>query len=136
MTLKELSKYHDLKVELDDLSGRINELELTLIKAAKYSDMKVDRSFNNTSPTEEVAIKINKLKDLEESLKQFKDLKIEAYFDYHIDNEGNIHEDIIEVKSKYYLDDIEIDEEIQKLEKDENKKSADVTLIIGNDFVF
>ena len=25
--------------------------------------MKVDRSFNNTSPTEEVAIKINKLKD-------------------------------------------------------------------------
>lgn len=63
MTLKELSKYHDLKVELDDLSGRINELELTLIKAAKYSDMKVDRSFNNTSPTEEVAIKINKLKD-------------------------------------------------------------------------
>ena len=63
MTLKELSKYHDLKVELDDLSGRINELELTLIKAAKYSDMKVDRSFNNTSPTEEIAFKINKLKD-------------------------------------------------------------------------
>ncbi len=40
-----------------------------------------------------------------------KDLKIEAYFDYYIDDEGNIHEDIIEVKSKYYLDDVEIDEE-------------------------
>ena len=63
MTLKELSKYHDIKVELDDLSNRINELELTLVKATKYSDMKVDRSFSNTSPTEEIAIKINKLKE-------------------------------------------------------------------------
>lgn len=63
MTLKELSKYHDLKIELDDLSQRINELELTLVKATKYSDMKVDRTFNNSSPTEDVAFKINKLKE-------------------------------------------------------------------------
>ena len=63
MTLKELSKYHDIKVELDDLSNRISELEMTLVKATKYSDMKVDRSFSNTSPTEEIAIKINKLKE-------------------------------------------------------------------------
>ena len=41
-----------------------------------------------------------------------KDLKIEAYFDYHTDDEGNIHEDIIEVNSKYYLDDEEINENI------------------------
>lgn len=39
-----------------------------------------------------------------------------------------------EIKKVY--ENIEINEEIQRLEKDENKKSADVTLIIGNDFVF
>lgn len=62
MTLKELSKYHDIKVEVDDLQRRIYELEATIVKASKYSDTKIDKSITNTSPTEELAIKLNKLR--------------------------------------------------------------------------
>lgn len=62
MTLKELSKYHDIKVEVDDLQRRIYELETTIVKASKYSDTKIDKSITNTSPTEELAIKLNKLR--------------------------------------------------------------------------
>lgn len=62
MTLKELSKYHDIKVEVDDLQRRIYELETTIVKASKYSDTKIDKSITNTSPTEELAIKLDKLR--------------------------------------------------------------------------
>ncbi len=62
MTIKELSKYHDIKVEVDDLQRRIYELETTIVKASKYSDTKIDKSITNTSPTEELAIKLNKLR--------------------------------------------------------------------------
>lgn len=62
MTLKELSKYHDIKIEVDDLQQRIYELESTIVKAAKYSDTKIDKSITNTSPTEELAIKLDKLR--------------------------------------------------------------------------
>ena len=84
MTLKELSKYHDIKVELNDLESRIKELELTLVKATKYTDMKVDRSFSNSSPTEEIFIRINNLKGKynDKQIKLFDELaKIEEYLD-------------------------------------------------------
>lgn len=62
MTLKELSKYHDIKVECDDLTARIKELELTILKSSKFSDSKV--SFNgNSNPTEQLVIKLTKLKE-------------------------------------------------------------------------
>ena len=90
MTLKQLSKYHDVKIELDDLSNRIKELELTLIKATKIDENKVDTTFANESPTERIAIKINDLKtkysnkqiDLIDELS-----KIEDYLDTIDDNE-------------------------------------------------
>lgn len=88
MTLKELSRYHDLKIELNDLENRIKELESTLVKATKYSDMKVDRSFSNTSPTEEIFIRINNLKEKynNKQIKLFDELtKIEEYLD-KVDN--------------------------------------------------
>ena len=88
MTLKELSKYHDIKIELNDLENRIKELESTLVKATKYSDMKVDRSFSNTSPTEEIFIRINNLKEKynDKQIKLFDELsKIEEYLD-KVDN--------------------------------------------------
>ena len=88
MTLKELSKYHDIKIELNDLENRIKELESTLVKATKYSDMKVDRSFPNTSPTEEIFIRINNLKEKynDKQIKLFDELsKIEEYLD-KVDN--------------------------------------------------
>lgn len=88
MTLKELSRYHDLKIELNDLENRIKELESTLVKATKYSDIKVDRSFSNTSPTEEIFIRINNLKEKynNKQIRLFDELtKIEEYLD-KVDN--------------------------------------------------
>ena len=90
MTLKQLSKYHDVKIELDDLSNRIKELELTLIKTTKIDENKVDTTFVNGSPTERIVIKINDLKtkysnkqiDLIDELS-----KIEDYLDTIDDNE-------------------------------------------------
>lgn len=90
MTMQELSRYHDIKIELEDLSHRIAELELTLIKATKYSDMKVDRSFSNTSPTEEIVIKLNNLKERynNKQIKLVDELtRIEEYIDTINDNE-------------------------------------------------
>lgn len=90
MTLKQLSKYHDLKIELDDLHNRIKELETTIVKASKYSDMKVDRSFSNTSPTEQLVIKLEKLKNKynTKSLLLLDEMeRIESYLDTINDNE-------------------------------------------------
>ena len=90
MTLKQLSKYHDLKIELDDLHNRIKELEATIVKASKYSDMKVDRSFSNTSPTEQLVIKLEKLKNKynTKSLLLLDEIeRIESYLDTINDNE-------------------------------------------------
>ena len=88
MTLRDLSKYHDLKIELLDIDSRIKELESTLVKATKYTDMKVDRSFSNSSPTEEIAIRIKSLKENynKKQIKLFDELaKIEEYLD-KVDN--------------------------------------------------
>lgn len=84
MTLRELSKYHDIKIELNDLENRIKELESTFVKATKYSDMKVDRSFSNSSPTEQIFTRINNLKEKynDKQIKLFDELaKIEEYLD-------------------------------------------------------
>lgn len=90
MTFKQLSKYHDIKIELDDLSNRIKELEMTLIKATKIDENKVDATFVNSSPTERIAIKINDLKN-KYSNKQIDLLdelsKIEEYLDTIDNNE-------------------------------------------------
>ena len=90
MTIKELSKYHDLKVEVDDLLNRINELESTIVKASKFSDMKVDKSFSNTSPTEQLVIKLEKLRSKynAKSLLLLDEMeRIETYLDTINDNE-------------------------------------------------
>jgi predicted nuclease with TOPRIM domain len=90
MTLKQLSKYHDMKIEVDDLKNRIEELESTIVKASKFSDMKVDRSFSNTSPTEQLVIKLEKLKNKynTKSLLLLDEMeRIEAYLDTINDNE-------------------------------------------------
>lgn len=84
MTLKELSKYHDMKIEVDDLKNRIEEIESTIVKASKFSDMKVDRSFSTTSPTEQLVIKLEKLKNNynSKSLLLIDEMeKIETYLD-------------------------------------------------------
>ena len=62
MTIEELSKYHDIKVECDDLTARIKELEMTILKSSKFSDSKVS-SNGNSNPTEQLVIKLTKLKE-------------------------------------------------------------------------
>ena len=90
MTLAELSKYHDIKVELADLKRRIDEIESTLIKSTKYSDMKSTNIFNNSSPTEKAAFQLCKLKE-QYDIKVYdlisEQIRIEKYLDSVMDSE-------------------------------------------------
>ncbi len=93
MTIKELSKYHNLKVELLQLEDNIKEIESTIIGASKITDTSFNKSFNNGSPTERISIKLTKLKDKvndkkEELLNEF--WKIEQFLNTVDDNEIRI----------------------------------------------
>ena len=61
MTIKELSKYHDLKVEIPQLQDRIIELEQTIIGASKITGMPSSRN-STSNPTERIGLKLAKLK--------------------------------------------------------------------------
>lgn len=90
MTLAELSKYHDIKVELNDLKIRISEIESTLIKSTKYSDTKSSNIFNTSSPTEKVAFQLSKLKEkYDDKVYDLinEQIKIENYLDLVSDSE-------------------------------------------------
>lgn len=90
MTLAELSRYHDIKVELADLKSRIEEIEETLIQSTKYSDTKSTNIFNNSSPTEKTAFQLCKLKE-QYDLKIYdlinEQIRIEKYLDSVTDSE-------------------------------------------------
>ena len=90
MTLAELSKYHDIKVELTDLKRRINEIESTLIKSTKYSDTKSSNIFNTSNPTEKAAFQLSKLKEkYDDKIYDLinEQIKIENYLDLVSDSE-------------------------------------------------
>lgn len=90
MTLAELSKYHDIKVELNDLKTRIKEIELTLVKSTKYSDTKSSNTFNTSSPTERTAFQLCKLKEkYDDKVYDLinEQIKIENYLDLVSDSE-------------------------------------------------
>lgn len=93
MTIKELSKYHNLKVELAQLEDNIKEVEATVIGASKITGMPSSKTFNNGSPTERIGIKLAKLKDKvdikkEELLDEFN--KIEQFLNTVDNNEIRI----------------------------------------------
>lgn len=93
MTIKQLSKYHNLKVELAQIEDDIKEVEATVIGASKITGMPSSKSFNNDSPTERIGIKLAKLKDKvdkkrEELLDEFD--KIEHFLATVNDNEIRI----------------------------------------------
>lgn len=93
MTIKELSKYHNLKVELTQLEENIKEVESTVIGASKVTGMPLSKTSNNSSPTERIGIKLAKLKDKvdkkrEELLDEFD--KIEHFLTTVTDNEIRI----------------------------------------------
>lgn len=75
MTIKELSKYHDLKVEIKQIEDNIQELETTIIGSSKITGMPTAHSTIG-SPTERIGIKLASLKD---KLEKKKDKLIDEY---------------------------------------------------------
>ena len=68
MTIKELSKYHNMKIEIQQLKDNIKELETTIIGSSKITGLPMMSSVNS-NPTERVGIKLAKLKTILENKK-------------------------------------------------------------------
>lgn len=62
MTIKELSKYRKIKVEIKQLEDTVKELENTIVGSSKINDMSVNKTNNNISQTEKIGIKLVQLK--------------------------------------------------------------------------
>lgn len=62
MTIKELSKYRDLKIEIPQIQDRITELEQTLVSASKITGMPSGQG-DVSNPTERIGLKLVKLKN-------------------------------------------------------------------------
>ena len=69
MTIKELSKYHNVKVEIQQLKDNIEELETTIIGSSKITGMPTNVGGNNNNPTEKIVIKLAQLKQKLENKK-------------------------------------------------------------------
>lgn len=61
MTIKELSKYRDLKVEIPQLQDRITELEQTIVGSSKLTGMPSSGG-TTSNPTERIGLKLVKLR--------------------------------------------------------------------------
>lgn len=68
MTIKELSKYHNIKIEIKQLEDTVEELESTIIGSSKVTGMPTTIN-GNSSPTERIGIKLAKLKTTLENKK-------------------------------------------------------------------
>lgn len=62
MTIKELSKYHDIKIEIKQLEDNIIELERTVIGASKITGISVGSSNSISNHTERIGTKLALLK--------------------------------------------------------------------------
>lgn len=60
MTIKELSKYHNIKIEIEQLENNVKELESTIIGSSKITGMPSVIS-GNSSPTERIGTKLVQL---------------------------------------------------------------------------
>ena len=69
MTIKELSKYHNVKVEIQQLKDNIEEIETTIIGSSKITGMPISADVGNNNPTEKIGIKLAQLKQKLESKK-------------------------------------------------------------------
>ena len=61
MTIRDLSQYHNIKVEIDQIKLNIKELEATVIGSSKITGIPTSHN-NNTSSTERIGIKLAQLK--------------------------------------------------------------------------
>lgn len=62
MTIKELSKYHSIKIEVEQIKIQIKEVEETIIGSSKIKDV-VTSTLTTSNPTEKVSLKMAKLRD-------------------------------------------------------------------------
>lgn len=62
MTIHDLSKYHNLKIEIKQIKDNIEEIETTIIGSSKITGMPMVSSGNNSNPTERIGMKLAKLK--------------------------------------------------------------------------
>lgn len=62
MTIHDLSKYHNLKIEIQQIKDNIEEIETTIIGSSKITGMPMVSSSNNSNPTERIGMKLAKLK--------------------------------------------------------------------------
>ena len=69
MTIHELSKYYNLKIEIQQIKDNIEEIETTIIGSSKITGMPMMSSGNNSNPTERIGIKLAKLKTTLENKK-------------------------------------------------------------------
>lgn len=69
MTIYELSKYYNLKIEIQQIKDNIEEIETTIIGSSKITGMPMMSSGNNSNPTERIGIKLAKLKTTLENKK-------------------------------------------------------------------
>ncbi len=69
MTIKKLSKYHNIKIEIKQLEDTVEELESTIIGSSKVTGMPITIS-GNSSPTERIGIKLAQLKAKIENKKE------------------------------------------------------------------
>lgn len=61
MTINELSKYQNIKIEIKQLEDTVKELEATFIGSSKVTGMP-STIHSNSSPTERIGIKLAQLK--------------------------------------------------------------------------
>ena len=61
MTIRDLSQYHNIKVEIDQIKLNIKELEATVIGSSKITGIPTSHN-NTTSSTERIGIKLAQLK--------------------------------------------------------------------------
>lgn len=69
MTINELSKYHNVKIEIKQLEDTVKELETTIVGSSKITGMPL-KVTGNSSPTERIGIKLAQLKLKIESKKE------------------------------------------------------------------
>lgn len=93
MTINDLSEYHNIKTEIQQIKDNIEELELTIIGSSKITGMPITTSSNNSNPTEKKGIKLALLKQrLNDKLEKLLDEadKIENFIDTVDDSEVRI----------------------------------------------
>lgn len=69
MTIKELSKYHNIKIEIRQLEETLKELESTIISSSKMTTIP-SKINSNSSLTEKIGIKLSQLKSKIENKKE------------------------------------------------------------------